>query len=118
MVREDDGERLLDCRTLWMELYPRFTLFMIGSMANLDILLRAYRGVERDGATKILSLPSWMPPFKPLEQLPSSMICFFTECDPPFLGYQDPPGTHLPPGSIKLQMHALVRPEVLTPDRF
>ncbi|KAL8367102.1 hypothetical protein RB595_000422 [Gaeumannomyces hyphopodioides] len=55
--------RLLDCRTSWMELYPRFTLFMIDSMANLDILSRAHRDVECDDATKMLSLPSWVPPF-------------------------------------------------------
>lgn len=61
---ERHARQMLDCRIPWMELYPKFTQFIIGSMSNLDILSRAHRDVECDDATEMLNLPSWVPPFQ------------------------------------------------------
>ncbi|ROV88037.1 hypothetical protein VPNG_10355 [Cytospora leucostoma] len=59
-----EARSLIDCRISVIELYRKFTHFMIDSMANLDILSRAHRDVPHDDATKELNLPSWVPPFQ------------------------------------------------------
>jgi len=61
---EREARRLIDCRFPVTELYPKFTRFMIESMANLDILSRACRDTLPRDATDELNLPSWVPPFE------------------------------------------------------
>lgn len=59
-----EAHRMVNCRFSVMELYPKFTQFMIDSMANLDVLSRAHRDVLRNDTTEELNLPSWVPPFQ------------------------------------------------------